>query len=74
MVRLIAMDIDTVNNRARASMHALQRPEDLNPEDPRLSQSTIRTYLGIDKRNGLSAMAQRLLKGDFSSNSRFSYH
>ncbi|KAH8119963.1 Rsm22-domain-containing protein [Phellopilus nigrolimitatus] len=50
-----------------ASMHAFQRqPEDegqSTPIEPVLSRSTISSYLAFDKRDGLSAMAKRLVQG-----------
>ena len=52
----------------RASGHAFQPPDVENQgpqemEDIRLSQSTLGSYLGLDKREGLVRIGKRLIRG-----------
>ena len=51
----------------RASMHAFQHPMHHGEADadfePSLSQSSVSSYFGFDKRSGLSSMAKKMLKG-----------
>jgi hypothetical protein len=50
----------------RAAMHTFQKPSnpenDIAQENPQLRHSTIVEYRGIDKREGLIAIAKRLLR------------
>ena len=59
------------NNPRRASGHAFQPPgadkrSPLEMEDTQLSRSTLRNYLGLDKREGLVRIGKRLIRGTFS--------
>lgn len=50
----------------RASLHAFQKPENaetgISADNLQLRHSTILTYTGIDKREGLVTIAKRLLR------------
>lgn len=48
----------------RASLHAFQKPSegDASENFSEASRSTVATYLGLDKRDGLVHIGKRLLK------------
>ena len=52
---------------SRAAAYSFQKPPDveqgINAEEPQLRHSALQTYLGIDKRDGLTSMGRHLLKG-----------
>jgi len=53
---------------SRAALHAFRAPSDPGgdqPGDYSLAGSSIASYVGIDKRDGLTAIARRLLRGSF---------
>ena len=49
----------------RASLHSFQKSLDLadKVDEPTIANSTIISYLGIDKREGLINIGKRLLRG-----------
>jgi hypothetical protein len=49
----------------RASSHALQKIVGAERMDLKLSESTLMSYIGIEKRVGLSRIGKRLLKGEW---------
>jgi hypothetical protein len=52
----------------RAALTAFQKPEVSGLEEPDLSQSTVHSYTGIDKRDGLTAIGKRLVEGNATQN------
>ncbi len=51
----------------RAAAHVFQKPltpdSSSEPVDAQIMNSTVATYLGLDKREGLVSIGRRLLKG-----------
>lgn len=65
MVRILTYRYNSkLTSNNRASSYAAQRPNDQHSlmEDHILDNSKIESYLGIDKREGLIAIARRLLQ------------
>ena len=63
--------IANVSPFERASTHSFQKTETSNVsatlDDATLAESTLRSYVGIDKREGLTNIAKRLVKGSLVS-------
>ena len=63
----VTMVLTFIRYDIRASTHVFQKPEVSDsvrePIDAQIANSTVTTYLGLDKREGLVNIGRRLLEG-----------